>query len=83
MTEVNSELFDFDGQSFEIKTFRIENGLKVMVFKDGKRVNNFSYSVTSDENFDFSKYNTGNGVAELISMAKSDIENGLIFGQSL
>ncbi|MEQ8423091.1 MAG: hypothetical protein RIA63_00175, partial [Cyclobacteriaceae bacterium] len=56
MTEVKTETFQFNGQTFEIKTFRLDNGFKVVAFKDGERVNPYSYSVTDEKNFDYTKY---------------------------
>lgn len=83
MTGSNTETFRFDGKTFEIKIFRIENGFKVIAFKDGNRVNPYGYSVTDENNFDYAKYAGEGGIEKLINVAKSDIENGLVYGQKL
>ena len=83
MTEINTESFQFNGQTFEIKTFRLDNGFKVVAFKDGQRVNPYNYSVTDEKNFHYAIYSGEKGVEKLVNVAKSDIENGLIYGQKL
>ena len=83
MEEIETYTYDFDGDTYEIKLFRTGNGFKVISYKDGQRVNPYTYCVNDINAYDYRIYMGENAHEKLIQVAKDDIADGLVYGKKL
>lgn len=72
-----SEVFQFEGQEYEIKIFKTNNSYCVQPYykKDGKPANGYSYYVNFMTDYDIQSNFDFHGYEHLVDTAKSDIEN--------